>query len=133
MRQLLQNLISNALKFRRPDGSPVVTLAAELSGENVRIVVSDNGIGFESRYNRRIFRVFERLHGRSEYPGTGIGLALCRKIAERHGGTIVAAGEPGVGSTFTVTLPLRHERIVPHALGDEPTEDAEAEKVHVSV
>jgi signal transduction histidine kinase len=133
MRQLLQNLISNALKFRRPEVSPVVTVTAELSGENVKIVVSDNGIGFESRYNRRIFRVFERLHGRSEYPGTGIGLALCRKIAERHGGMIVADGEPGVGSTFTVTLPLRHASIVAAALIDDPAVDAEAEKVHVSV
>jgi light-regulated signal transduction histidine kinase (bacteriophytochrome) len=131
--QVLQNLISNALKFRRPEVSPVVTVTAELSGENVKIVVSDNGIGFESRYNRRIFRVFERLHGRSEYPGTGIGLALCRKIAERHGGMIVADGEPGVGSTFTVTLPLRHASIVAAALIDDPAVDAEAEKVHVSV
>jgi light-regulated signal transduction histidine kinase (bacteriophytochrome) len=132
MRQLLQNLISNALKFRRPDVSPEVTVAAEVRGDKVQIVVSDNGIGFEPRYSRRIFRVFERLHGRGEYPGTGIGLALCRKIAERHDGMIVADGEPGVGSTFTVTLPLRHERIAVPAEVDYPVSQ-DAEKVHVSV
>jgi signal transduction histidine kinase len=132
MRQLLQNLISNALKFRRPDVPPEVTVAAEVRGDKVQIVVSDNGIGFESRYSRRIFRVFERLHGRTEYPGTGIGLALCRKIAERHDGMIVADGEPGVGSTFTVTLPLRHANIpVPAEIHDPVSEDAE--KVHVPV
>jgi signal transduction histidine kinase len=72
----------------------------------VEIEVSDNGIGFEPRYQARIFRVFERLHGRSAYPGTGIGLALCRKIVDRHGGTIAADSTPGEGSTFTVVLPL---------------------------
>jgi signal transduction histidine kinase len=132
MRQLLQNLISNALKFHRPGVSPEVSVAAEVRGDKVQIVVSDNGIGFDSRYNRRIFRVFERLHGRSEYPGTGIGLALCRKIAERHDGTIVADGEPGVGSTFTVTLPLRHESILAAVETEDPV-SAETEKVHVSV
>jgi signal transduction histidine kinase len=68
--------------------------------------VSDNGIGFEPQYASRIFDVFERLHGRDEYEGVGMGLAICRRVAERHGGTIQARGEPGRGSTFTVTLPV---------------------------
>ena len=106
LRQLMQNLISNALKFRRDDVVPEVDVDAVSAGEFVKITVRDNGIGFEPQYAGRIFRVFERLHGRSRYPGTGIGLALCRKIAERHGGAIVAEGQPGVGSRFTVTLPV---------------------------
>ena len=109
MRQLLQNLISNAIKFHREGASPEVEIEAEVIDRTVQLTVSDNGIGFEPKYGPRIFRVFERLHGRSEYPGTGIGLALCRKIADRHGGSIFAESEPGVGSTFTVTLPL-HQR-----------------------
>lgn len=106
MQQLLQNLISNAIKFRQPDVAPVVTIRATVSDGKVKLTVADNGIGFEPRYAARIFRIFERLHGRTEYPGTGIGLALCRKIADRHGGTIEAASEPGHGATFTVTLPV---------------------------
>ena len=107
MRQLLQNLVSNAIKFRR-DGVPsVVHIDGRVVGEEAEIVVSDNGIGFEQRYAGRIFRVFERLHGRDAYPGTGIGLALCRRIAESHGGDIVAEGVPGEGSRFIVTLPLK--------------------------
>lgn len=108
MRQLVQNLISNALKFTREGVTPDIEVGSSIDGDMVHLTVRDNGIGFEPRYNMRIFRVFERLHGRSEYPGTGIGLALCRKIADRHGGNIVADSEPDVGSTFTVTLPLSH-------------------------
>ncbi|HET9124769.1 MAG TPA: ATP-binding protein [Solirubrobacteraceae bacterium] len=104
MRQLLQNLISNALKFRREDVAPVVRVEASWEPGWLTLTVADNGIGFEPQYRTRIFRVFERLHGRGAYPGTGIGLALCRKIAERHGGTVVADGVLGEGATFTVTL-----------------------------
>ena len=112
MRQLAQNLVSNAVKFRRDGVPPVVRVDGEVADGKVRIAVADNGIGFDERYSMRIFRVFERLHGRGEYPGTGIGLALCRKIAERHGGGIVAEGRPGEGATFTVTLPVRqHGRV----------------------
>ncbi len=106
MRQLLQNLISNALKFRREGVPPEVRISATVNDRWVTLVVRDNGIGFDPQYSRRIFRVFERLHGRGAYPGTGIGLALCRKIADRHGGTVRAESEPGRGSTFTVMLPI---------------------------
>lgn len=106
MRQLVQNLLSNALKFHRQGVPPRVRISGGTRGRFVEIEVSDNGIGFEPRYQARIFRVFERLHGRSAYPGTGIGLALCRKIVDRHGGTIAADSTPGEGSTFTVVLPL---------------------------
>jgi PAS domain S-box-containing protein len=106
MRQLFLNLLGNALKFRRPDTPAVVTVSGRRRGDMAEVVVSDNGIGFEPEYRERIFDVFQRLHGRQEYEGTGIGLAICRKIVERHGGTIVADSEPGAGATFTFTLPL---------------------------
>lgn len=106
MRQLLQNLVSNALKFRREGVVAEIDIDASVGNGAANIRVSDNGIGFEPRYAQRIFRIFERLHGRTEYPGTGIGLALCRKIVDRHGGTIAADGEPGRGAVFSVTLPM---------------------------
>jgi signal transduction histidine kinase len=108
MRQLVHNLVSNAIKFRRKGVTPEITIRAEVVGEVARLVVADNGIGFDPQYSTRIFNVFERLNGRDEYAGTGIGLALCHKIAMRHGGGILALGELGVGATFTVTLPLDH-------------------------
>jgi light-regulated signal transduction histidine kinase (bacteriophytochrome) len=101
------------LKFRRPDVVPELTVSADVSDYAVELAISDNGIGFEEQYSMRIFRAFERLHGAREYTGTGIGLALCRKIVERHRGSIVAEGHLGVGATFTVTLPL-----------EQPAEDA---------
>jgi signal transduction histidine kinase len=113
MRQLLQNLIGNALKFHRPDQPPVVTLSSEISSSAngapalCQISVADNGIGFDEKYLDRIFAVFQRLHGRSEYEGTGVGLAICRKIVERHGWTITARSEPGAGATFIITLPAQ--------------------------
>ncbi len=107
MRQLLQNLIGNALKFRRPEAPPVVSVTGEQCDGQLRLSVADNGIGFEEKYADRIFQVFQRLHGRGEYEGSGIGLAVCRKIAERHGGVITVRSTPGVGSTFTITLPMR--------------------------
>ena len=119
IRQLFQNLISNALKFRREDVPAVVRIEGDVRGRFAEIRVSDNGIGFEQRHASRIFRVFERLHGRSEYAGTGIGLALCRRIAERHGGTISAKSAPGEGATFTVTLSLdRHDDDLSPATAD---------------
>jgi len=109
MRQLLQNLLGNALKFRRENVAPVVSLRGAVDAEAGRceLVVEDNGIGFDEKYLDRIFNVFQRLHGRgSKYEGTGIGLAICRKIVQRHGGGIGARSSPGRGATFLVTLPL---------------------------
>lgn len=116
MRQLLQNLIGNALKFTKPDERPHVRVEAEVSANGsppsymCRLKISDNGIGFDNKYGDQIFAIFKRLHGRTEYEGTGIGLATCRKIAQRHGGEISADGRPNGGATFTVTLPLRQAR-----------------------
>lgn len=120
MRQLIQNLVGNALKFHKEGASPVVQINARilqpgetsLSGqtierESLELAVRDNGIGFDEKYLDRIFAVFQRLHGRGVYEGTGIGLAICRKIAERHGGTITGRSRPGEGATFIVTIPTR--------------------------
>jgi len=108
MRQLFLNLLGNALKFRRPGVQPVVSVRVEATGKAdpfTRIVVEDNGIGFDEKYLDRIFEVFQRLHGRGEYEGTGIGLAICRKIVERHSGTLTASSTPGEGARFVVALP----------------------------
>ena len=108
MRQLLQNLIGNAIKFAQPETPPRVQVYAEQEeAGRLRLFVKDNGIGFEEVYLDRIFTVFQRLHERGAYEGTGIGLAICRKIAERHGGAITARSRPGEGATFIVTLPYR--------------------------
>jgi PAS domain S-box-containing protein len=112
MRQLLLNLISNALKFQPAGGTPVVKISSRSlsasSGEPVcEISVQDNGIGFDEKYLDKIFAVFQRLHGRSEYEGTGVGLAVCRRIADRHHGNILAHSRPGEGATFVVTLPVK--------------------------
>lgn len=108
MRQLLQNLLGNALKYRQKDTPPVVRLNSSSAGTDCTITVTDNGIGFNEKHAGKIFRMFVRLHGRAEYEGSGIGLAICRKIVERHGGTIAAASTTGQGATFTVTLPVTH-------------------------
>lgn len=106
LRQLFQNLLSNALKFRRPGVAPHVVVEGRLLGNDLcEIIVHDNGIGFEEQYLDRIFRPFQRLHGRDQYPGTGMGLAICRKIVSRHGGAITAHSRPGQGSSFVITLP----------------------------
>jgi PAS domain S-box-containing protein len=120
MHQLLQNLIGNAVKFHKPEQPPVVTLRLqpEPPAGHCQILVADNGIGFDPKYAERIFGIFQRLHGRDAYEGTGIGLAVCRKIVERHHGTVTATGQPGAGAQFLVTLPLRQE----------PTTDTEGEE-----
>jgi PAS domain S-box-containing protein len=115
MRQLFQNLIVNALKFRG-EAPPLIRITATPRDEgraglpaavraSWQIVVADNGIGFDRKYAERIFKPFERLHGRDAYEGTGIGLALCRRIVQRHGGTISADGAPGAGARLTIHMP----------------------------
>jgi light-regulated signal transduction histidine kinase (bacteriophytochrome) len=121
MRQLIQNLVGNALKFHREGEPPVIRISGEVvAGQSPRfaeeasvgdrcvITVEDNGIGFEEKHAERVFTAFERLHSRSAYEGTGIGLSIARKIAWRHGGHITAKGAPEHGATFTVTLPVSH-------------------------
>ncbi|GAB3540887.1 PAS domain-containing sensor histidine kinase [Spirosoma fluminis] len=118
--QLFQNLLSNAIKFRRPDVAPIIRIttqavaAADLPPQvkptrtaavYSRIDVIDNGIGFDEKYLDRIFQVFQRLHGKGQYAGTGIGLAVCEKVATNHGGAITASSQPGQGATFSVYLP----------------------------
>lgn len=120
LNQLFQNLLGNAIKFRRPNAVPIVqvscqTLSAsqvpmdvaprlDTSGNYAEITVSDNGIGFDAQYADRIFQVFQRLHGRNNYTGSGIGLSICRRVAENHGGTIIANSVPGQGATFRIYL-----------------------------
>jgi PAS domain S-box-containing protein len=108
MRQLFQNLIGNALKFHKEGEKPLVAIQSSANKQMIRISVEDKGIGFDEKHIERIFAPFQRLHGRSEYEGTGMGLAICKKIVERHGGSITAKSTPGKGSLFVIDLPLRH-------------------------
>jgi PAS domain S-box-containing protein len=103
--QLLQNLIANAIKFARPDVPAEVEIERIDEPREWHVVVRDNGIGIEERYAERIFKMFGRLHGREQYEGTGIGLAICRRITDRHGGRIWVESTPGSGSAFHVSIP----------------------------
>jgi len=106
MRQLIHNLVGNAVKYRDPARPPQISLVVDrLEDGGARLRVRDNGIGFAEEHAARIFEVFQRLHTRGDYPGTGVGLALCQRIAERHGGRIWAEGRPGEGAVFHVELP----------------------------
>jgi signal transduction histidine kinase len=119
MNQLFQNLLSNSLKFTTPDRKPQLSIRCNLMSEDqvaahpelnitikhFEISFSDNGIGFDQQYAEQIFMIFKRLHGQFEFPGSGIGLSLCRKIVMNHGGKIIASGIPGQGATFTIMLP----------------------------
>jgi len=137
MRQLLLNVIGNSLKFQPPGSVPLVTIrsrmlepdpaagAADLprvsvggerapaAAQRCEISISDNGIGFEEKYAEKIFAVFQRLHGRTEFEGTGVGLAVCRRITDRHHGTILAKSKPGAGATFLITLPVSQPKPSP--------------------
>jgi light-regulated signal transduction histidine kinase (bacteriophytochrome) len=119
-RQLFQNLLSNSLKFVRPGVQPTILIKYKLisaaeagpyqltkAGHYHKITFSDNGIGFDNEYAGKIFAIFQRLHGRSEYEGSGIGLSICKKIVEHHGGVIYAEGQDGSGATFTIILPAQ--------------------------
>jgi PAS domain S-box-containing protein len=107
LQQLFQNLIANGIKFQRPGVPTEVHVSARSDIDCWVFAVSDNGIGIEPQYLDRIFVLFQRLHTRTEYPGTGIGLAICKKIVERHGGTITVHSQMGQGTTFEFTLPTR--------------------------
>jgi PAS domain S-box-containing protein len=114
LRQLFSNLFSNALKYSRSDVPPYICVKVQVVDDQVLIQVKDNGIGFEEQYREKIFGLFERLHTRSEYPGTGIGLSICKRIAELHDGTITADSKLGEYSVFEVSLPLNKNEFVSH-------------------
>ncbi|MGE4095978.1 MAG: ATP-binding protein, partial [Candidatus Binatia bacterium] len=120
---VLQNLISNALKFHREGVAPLVTVSAELVNRNdnnrntgeaqpqlCQITVRDNGIGFDEKYTEQIFQPFQRLFARGEYEGTGMGLAICKRIVERHGGSITAHSVPAQGARFVLTFPVQQKK-----------------------
>lgn len=121
LRQVLQNIISNSLKFTKPGVAPHITIRSALqkelsfnarpsaTGDYVRITITDNGIGFDEQYASKIFTIFQRLHSREKYDGTGIGLAITKKIIERHGGLITAKSRDGEGSSFIIILPLKQQ------------------------
>jgi PAS domain S-box-containing protein len=121
IKQLFSNIILNAIKFRKAGDHANIRIASVMATEQdkkvfglkpdteyYKISISDNGIGFEQQYAERIFKIFQRLHGKAEYPGTGVGLAICRKITDNHGGYIFATGNPGEGSVFDIILPIRN-------------------------
>jgi len=122
MKQLFMNILNNAIKFRKPDVPPEININAAVLSEAeaqqlrlplkesyYKIQITDNGIGFEAEYAEKIFQIFQRLHAKSEYPGTGIGLAICKKIADNHGGLIYAENLPGQGANFTIILPAKQQ------------------------
>ena len=106
MRQLLQNLLVNALKFTAPGRAPSVRLSGRAAADGrSELVVEDDGVGFDMKFAGRLFQPFQRLHGRQEFPGSGMGLAICRRIVERRGGTIAVESAPGRGTRFTIGFP----------------------------
>jgi len=121
IRQVFQNIISNALKFTRKDEKPRIKITCELvdrcaidakkneNGDFCRITIKDNGIGFDNQYAEKIFTIFQRLHSREQYDGTGIGLAITKKIMERHKGIITGSRKENEGSKFVIVLPLKQE------------------------
>ncbi|GAB3786707.1 hypothetical protein GCM10028818_50390 [Spirosoma horti] len=105
LKQVFQNLLTNGLKYRRADVTPVIRIRAVDEGNQFRFTIQDNGIGIDAKYYGRIFQIFQRLHGRNEYPGTGIGLATCKKVVDIYGGQIGLDSTVGVGTTFFVVIP----------------------------
>ena len=106
MEQLFTNLFSNAIKYRKPDIPLEIRIQSEVDGNFWKISLEDNGIGFEPQYKDKIFELFQRLHSRFEYEGTGIGLSICKKIVQNHYGWIKATGNPGQGARFEIFLPV---------------------------
>lgn len=104
MRQLFQNLIGNALKFHKPDVAPIINVSCEKKQDKLLITVKDNGVGFDKQYAEKVFQIFQRLYGRGEFEGTGMGLAIVRKIVERHGGSISADSAEGEGASFQISF-----------------------------
>ncbi len=118
MRRLFQNLLSNALRFHVPNEPPVIAITsrprqwersedAMINGEQVDICVEDRGIGISAEHRKKVFGMFQRLHDRTQYPGTGVGLAICERIVNQHNGSIRIEGGPGEGSRFIVTFPVK--------------------------
>ncbi len=118
IRQLFSNLINNSIKFKQEKVPPVIKITCLDADHNaypdlplaknkqyIKITVEDNGIGFDEEFSERIFKIFQRLHGKAEYQGSGIGLAICKKIVDNHHGIIFANSTPGKGSSFTILLP----------------------------
>jgi light-regulated signal transduction histidine kinase (bacteriophytochrome) len=105
LRLVFQNLINNAIKFRKNDTNPIVEIKAKNKKRSIEFSCKDNGIGIDKKHNKKIFQIFQRLHSRNEYAGTGIGLSHCRKVVELHGGKIWVKSKPNVGSTFYFTIP----------------------------
>jgi len=110
---LFQNLVSNAIKYHKPDVTPIIHIGVQKEGNNWQFSVADNGIGIEEKYAERIFKIFQRLHTRDEYPGTGIGLAVCKRIVDRHGGKIWIKSSLGEGTTFYFTIPVTRKEKKP--------------------
>ncbi|CAN5181953.1 N/A [soil metagenome] len=111
MQQLFQNLIINAIHYRHPERKPIITISAKMTKEKyITISIKDNGIGFDEQYADKIFKIFERLYSKQEKTGTGIGLAICRKIVEQHNGTITAKSKKDIGATFLITLPIHFQK-----------------------
>jgi light-regulated signal transduction histidine kinase (bacteriophytochrome) len=120
LRLLFQNLLSNALKFRKKDVRPLIKITMQNEPKFFHFMISDNGIGIDEKHRDNIFIIFQRLYGRKDYEGTGIGLAHCRKIVEMHGGAIWVESVPGEGSTFHFTFPktdMHYEKTELHPAG----------------